>query len=351
MVAVAVSASVSAQSFVQQEVTSAIAKDVVLPEFNNAAATPDDTLGFDELGNQLIQYGSDAGYVFGTNAPEFPTNPGLFQFSLEFARSFIVQDPQVVIGAGFIFGYKSDVSGNPPAATAKLYNLEADAALSALANPPVFDADGPGSTVLASGDVAFADADTTFPNITWVNFDADGWVGSDFVIGLDITALYGTPSDTLVLLADAHNDSDGESTFTKITQGASASGQGIWARSTALLQSDLFVNLAIFAVVAESGVGIEEQGFVNGVKMTTYPNPAAHGDNVTIQYGLESAAKDVSVRIVSTTGQVVYSASEGSKNSGVHQTIVPTGTLASGSYIYLLEADGKRLAKRLEILK
>jgi hypothetical protein len=167
---------------------------------------------------------------------------------------------------------------------------------------------------------------------------------------LDITALYGTPSDTLVLLADAHNDSDGESTFTKITQGASASGQGIWARSTALLQSDLFVNLAIFAVVAESGVGIEEQGFVNGVKMTTYPNPAANGDNVTIQYGLESAAQDVSVRIVSTTGQVVYSVSEGSKNSGVHQTIVPTGTLASGSYVYLLEADGKRLAKRLEIL-
>lgn len=352
LTAMAVSSAVFAQNFVKQELTSVVAKDVVLPEFSNAAGTPDDTLGFDELGVQLIQYGSDAGYVFGTNTIAFPApNEGNFQWNLEYARSFPVQDPQVVIGAGFIFGYKNDVSGSPAAATVKLYDLKQDVALSVLALPPAFDADGPGSNVLASGDLNFADADTMFPAITWVNFDADGWVASDFVIGLDITSLYGTPSDTLVLMADAHNDSDGTSTFTRFAQGTAIGGQSLWARSTALLQGDLFVNLAIFAVVAESEVGIEEQGFVNGVKMTTYPNPATIGENITVQYGLESNAKNVSFRIVSATGQVFSTVYEGEKRSGLHQTTIPTGNLASGSYIYLLEADGKRLAKRLEILK
>jgi hypothetical protein len=30
---------------------------------------------------------------------------------------------------------------------------------------------------------------------------------------------------------------------------------------------------------------------------------------------------------------------------------IPAGTLASGSYIYVLNADGARIAKRMEVLK
>lgn len=350
--AIAISASAFSQTFIQQRVTSSVAKDVVLPVYNGSASTPDDTLGFDELGAQLFQYGSDAGYVFGANVLAFPApNEGVFQFNTEFARGFIVDDAQNVIGAGFIFGSKSDASGSPAAAKAKLYNVEPNKALSALVAPPVLDADGPGSTVIASADLAFSDADTVFPNITWVDFDTEGWVSSDFAIGLDIKALYGTPSDTLVLLADEHNDSDGESTWTKFTQGADANGTTLWARSTALLQSDLFVNLAIFAVVAESPNSIEEQGYMNGVKVTMYPNPAVSSENVTIQYGLETSAKNVDLSIVNVNGQVVYTAAQGAKASGIYTMNVPAGTLSSGSYIYVLNADGARIAKRMEILK
>ena len=342
-----------AQSFLQQEVTSFDSKEIVLPDPSAAAATPDDTLGWDELGNQIGVYPSDAGYVFGTSAIEFPAPvpAGTFQFNLEFARSFVVQEPQTVIGAGFIFGYKSDASGDPSAATAKLYALEQDAAASVLANPLVFDADGPGSTVKASGAIAFADADTAFPNVTWVDFDNEGWVSSDFVIGLDITNLYGSPSDTLVVSADSHNDSDGNSTFTRFTQGMNTSGQAVWAKSTALLASDLFVNLAIFAVVAESPNSIEEQSYIDGVKATTYPNPGLTSDNITIQYGVEKAVKNVDVTIFNMSGQMVFTTSEGAKTSGNYNTTVPAGLLSAGTYTYLVQADNSRIAKRIEILK
>ncbi|MCF8464328.1 MAG: T9SS type A sorting domain-containing protein [Flavobacteriales bacterium] len=346
--AAAIAQSLQEQPIMQQTVTSTVARDVIFPENSNAAVDPTDTLGIDELGNQLIFYSSNSGYVFGTNVLVDPQGT---QYNLEYARGFIVNDPYNVIGAGFIFGGKEDVSGSPAAAKANLYNIANNRAIgSATSTAP--DAPGPAATVLATADVAFADADTVFPNITWVDFTTAAWVGGDFAIGLSIAPLYGTPTDTLVLMADADGDSDGDYTFTRIgLSPTSPAAQTLWAKSTVLLQGGLDVNLAIFAVVAESGVGIEEQGFFNGVKMTTFPNPALTSDNVTIQYGVENAVDNVTVSIYTLNGQVAYSASQGAKASGTYNVNVPAGTLASGSYIYAIEADGRRLAKKMEILK
>ena len=354
----AVSASSFGQALMQQTplqtITSAVSRDVVVTMPSSAATDPTDTLGGDVLDNQLFLYGSDGGYIFGTSSFAFPApNVGFYQFSLEFARGFIVNDPQIVIGAGFIFGAKEDASGAPAAAKAKLYNINPNRAVDDLAATGL-NVDGPSTAVLASADIAFADADTLFPNFTWVNFDAEAWVGSDFAISLDITSLYGTPADTLVLLSDENGSSgtDGSYTWTKVeqVQSSSPTGQGFWAQTTALFQSPLLVNLAIFAVVAESGVGIEEQGFFNGVKATMFPNPSVTSDNVTVQYGLETAAKNVDLNIVNANGQVVYTATEGAKASGLYTVNVPAGTLASGSYIYVLNADGARVAKKMEVL-
>jgi hypothetical protein len=206
-------------------------------------------LGFDELGAQLIYYGSNSGYVFGTNVLVDPQGT---QYNLEYARGFIVNDPYTVIGAGFIFGGKEDVSGSPAAAKVNLYNIASNRALgSATSTAP--DAPGPAATVLATADLAFADADTVFPNVTWVDFSTEASVPSDFAIGLSIAPLYGTPVDTLVLMADADGDSDGDYTFTRIALSPTApSAQTLWAKSTILLQGglrllDLAADLAIFA--------------------------------------------------------------------------------------------------------
>jgi hypothetical protein len=343
--------SLQEQTIMQQTVTSAVARDVVLPVHNSALTDPTDTLGFDELGAQLIQYGSGSGYVFGTNELVDPAQGS--QFNLEYARGFIINDTYNVIGAGFIFGSKEDVSGAPVAAEARLYNISDNRAfgdVSSTAN----DVPGPGTAVLASADFAFADADTIFPSISWVDFDSEAYVTSDFVISLNIAPLYnGTnPADTLVLLADSDGDSDGDYTFTRIALSpTSPAAQTLWFRSGALLQGGLANNLAIFAVVGESGVGIEEQGFFNGVKVNMFPNPAVSSENVTIQYGLETSAKNVDLSIVNVNGQVVYTAAQGAKASGIYMMNVPAGTLSSGSYIYVLNADGARIAKRMEILK
>ncbi|MGB0368642.1 MAG: T9SS type A sorting domain-containing protein [Flavobacteriales bacterium] len=340
-----------AQSFVQQEITSSVAKEIVFPEPSGAAATPTDTLGWDEIGTQLIAYGSQSGYVFGTNDLVNPANPSQHQYNLEYARGFVVNDAYTVVGAGFIFGAKEDVSGSPAAVTARLYSVSDNRALEDLQTASL-TAPGPAAAVMASGDIAFADADTVFPNVTWVDFDSEAWVPSDFAISLDISALYGSPADTLVVLADEDGDSDGDYTWTRIAASPAApNGQKFWAKTTAMLQGGLDVNLAMFAVVAESGVGIEEQAYMNGVKATTYPNPALSSDNITIQYAIEKAAKNVELSIYNMNGQVVFTVAAGSKASGVYNVSVPAGKLSAGTYTYLVQADDARIAKRIQVLK
>ena len=348
----AVSVVAFSQSVIQQEIVSAVAKEVVFPMPNASATDPTDTLGFEELGNQLISYSSPSGYVFGTNElvdPQFGS-----QYNLEYARGFIVNDPYTVIGAGFIFGGKNDVSGSPAAAKVRLYGLAADRALgSAQSQGP--DEIGPAASIETSADLLFADMDTLFPAISWVDFNSPAWMSTDFAIGLNIGDLYNgatNPADTVYLLADADGDSDGDYTFTRIGIAPSSSQtQTLWARSGALLQGGLANNLAIFAVVAESLTSIEEQGFLNGIKMTTYPNPAMSGESITVQYGIEKTADKVEINVFDMNGRLVHSIAEGDRAAGVHSVEIPAGTLTAGSYLYVMQANGSRMAKRLEILK
>lgn len=350
--AMAVSATAFSQSIVQQEITSSVAKEIVFPTPSVNAADPTDTLGFDELGQQLISYSSPSGFVFGTNElvdPQFGS-----QYNLEYARGFIVNDPYVVIGAGAIFGGKNDVSGSPAAIKVRLYGLDADRALgSATSQAP--DAIGPAASIETSADLLFDDVDTLFPAITWVDFNSEAWMPTDFAIGFNIGDLYNgatNPADSVFLLADADGDSDGDYTFTRIGIAPSSSqSQSLWALSGALLQGGLANNLAIFAVVAESPNSIEEQGFLNGVKMTTYPNPALSGESITVQYGLQDAAEKVEINVFDMNGRLVHSIAEGDRTAGIHSIEIPAGTLTAGSYLYVMQANNGRMAKRLEVLK
>lgn len=352
VIALAIGASAFAQQgMVKQQVTSAVAKGVFTPAPSSVAVDPTDTLGFEELGANLILYSSQSGYVFGTNDFVNPANPAQHQYNMEYARGFILNDPYTVIGAALIFGHKEDVTGNPAAAKVNLHTIAENRAISDPTSAAL-NAPGPANAVLATGNLAFADADTAFPNLSFVDFATPAWVGSDFAISLDISPLYGAPADTLVLLADEDGDSDGDYTWTRLAASpAATNAQKIWAKTTAMLQGGLDVNLAIFAIVAESLNGIEEQGFMNGVKMTSYPNPATADANVTVQFGLETAAKNVDINIYTLGGQLVHNAALGAKAAGLHNLNVAAGTLSAGSYIYTIDADGRRMAKKMEILK
>ena len=344
--------SVFAQKFFQQEITHAISKELP-PVTPNGAASHSDTLGLDTYGDQIFQYTSNVGYIFGISDLEgVVQGQTINQLNLEYAAGYIVNDTYNVIGAMMWFGGKSDVSGNPADLVVKMYSLADNKAVST-AQTQTPDVTGP-EQMLASVNLPFSDVDTASFNIpTFAMFSSPVSIQTDFALAVDISGLYTSPADTAWLYASEDGASDGFYTWTALAARLQT-GQvtpSTWALSTGLLQGGLDVNLGIFAIVEESPNGIEEQGFLNGVKMTTYPNPALSSDNVTIQYAVEKAVNKVELNIYNMNGQLVFTSAEGAKASGLYNLSIPTGTLNAGSYIYSIEAEGARMAKRMEILK
>jgi len=321
-----------------------------------AAAAGEDTLGLDDFSTsiQLTFDLGGSGYIFGSSLSDTSISQGgqtipITLINTGVGRGFLANDPYLVEGAMIWFALKEGVNATPADLTVSLHDLESDVAFSSPSSTGP-DGEGPGSEI-ASVALPFDDVDTSSTVLapTFALFSAPAWVGGDLAIVVNIEGLYATEVDTVAVYNEAQGTSNGDGTLSWYGQGALGLPVApTWVASSAL---GLEADLAIFAIVAESGVGIEEQGFLNGVKMTTYPNPAVSSDVVTIQYGLENAAQKVEVNIFDMSGKQVFSIAEGDRAAGVHTIDVPAGTLSAGSYVYSLEANGGRMAKQLQILK
>lgn len=88
--------------------------------------------------------------------------------------------------------------------------------------------------------------------------------------------------------------------------------------------------------------------FVKGIETEVFPNPAM--DEVTFSIDLTESAKNVNIEIANSLGQVVKNVNVGavSSNNGTKST-VKVSDLATGLYIYTINADGKKLSGKLMI--
>lgn len=323
-----------------------------------SVANESDTLGLLEFGQQAVIY-SDAdgsGYIFGTAVvtDELELIPGappidVIQRTHEVAAGFLVNSGYSVKGAMMFFGEKNNPSGQNRNLNLKVYSIADNAAFGTTTaqNP---DAEGP-ATVLRTQAFAFNDilVDDEFIVSTIVELDQPVFSPTDFAIAVDLASLYTAPVDTVALFVNqpgnANNPEYGWLRLNAAPAGFAA--QNFWVNLAVI---DISVQIAIFAIVEES-VGIEEAGFINGVKLNTYPNPALTSDNVRIDYTLENNAKAVEVTIFDMNGRLVQRFEEGSRIAGVHTVNVPAGMLSSGSYIYAITADNSRIAKRMEVVR
>lgn len=343
----------SLQTFIPSEIDSKL--DVNSPALTAVAG--EDTLGLIDFSTsiQTTFDASGSGYIFGSSLMDTSITQGgqtipLTIINSGLGRGFLVNDAYNVSGVMIWFGVKEGMNAAPADLNVSLTTMVENKAFTSSTSTAA-DGDGPG-TQLATVALPFADVQGptgTFVNRTFAFFSTPVYVNTDFAVVVDIEGLYGAEVDTVAIVNEANGTSNADGLYSWYRQAA----QGLpvapsWIASSAL---GLPADLAIFAIVQESGVGIEEQGYLNGVKMTTYPNPALSSDNVTIQYGLETAVKNVEINIMNLNGQVVYTAAEGAKASGVYNVNVPAGTLAAGSYIYAIQAGGARMAKKMEILK
>jgi hypothetical protein len=301
-----------------------------LPAFNVASPT-------------FYSYGSASlttGYLYGNNG----SANGFKEIGQGYQN--IIGSPIDIIGVLCWFGGKqSDLGSSGTSkvvvkaydmAANKSYNVNAGAFNSTTLNWP-----GP-NTMKASADILYPAIDTL--NFNYVAFAPVAHIAAstDFLVSVDFSTL--AAGDTAGLVSDAANNAMNidlafHKTATKwfvsdeLFSGAPATGG---------LDNDV----AIWAVVSDA-TGVNE--FFNGMKLTTYPNPAVN--NVTVEYTLEKDAKNVKLFVADAAGRKVFDNVYGAQAAGTYKVNIDASNLAAGTYFYQLNAGGHDFTKQLVITK
>ncbi|MEW6467942.1 MAG: T9SS type A sorting domain-containing protein [Bacteroidota bacterium] len=300
--------------------------------FNSPLSTeampPTDTL-WGNLANwtgAVLNGSAGGGYVTGNNG----------YGDKQKAQSFLVTGPALTIYGNIMwFGAKEVTSGNPNSnIKVRIYNMNGTGTTSAGTGQPA------PNTVLLSDQVLITAVDTSSNlSLAYIHtFSAPTFVSSDFAVGFDVTGL--APGDTIGMV----NSPDGEA-------GAPDQSWDQWSDNTwhSYFEANnwnLNCDQGQFPIV-DMQSGIEEMGFLNGVKVATYPNPAT--DKVSITYELMNDAKKVEIKILDATGKVIAVINEGEKCAGQHKVDIDATTLAAGTYYVTLQAGNGKMAVALVI--
>jgi len=163
------------------------------------------------------------------------------------------------------------------------------------------------------------------------------FVTFDYYTGLDFQAVPNFPTNQLGIVSSE----DGTAGMTELAwekwndnNWYSFQGAG-WGGGT--FDSDM----AFFPIIDQSS-GIEN--FVNNIKLNCYPNPVS--ETATIEFELKNSAQNVNVVVTDLNGKVVLRFDLGAQAAGSQSISFDASQLASGTYVYLINADRNRLAKQ-----
>ncbi len=205
-----------------------------------------------------------------------------------------------------------------------------------------FDADTP-SVVAAAKTVLYADMDTT--GYTVAMLDAPVAVSGKYGAGIDMSATFDVAGIlSLYTLATTTNGDaqGGELNWEQWSDGSMNKMSTSWAAAPDILDIDL----AIFPVINLAPNSIEDANFLNGVKVSCYPNPTT--DVLNISYAIENSA-DVNIKVAGLNGQVVMELAEGFKTAGQFTSSLNVNSLANGTYFVTVEAGSSRIAQRIVV--
>lgn len=317
----------------------------------NAAINQDFIPEFNPDGGANVIFGNQGGgYIYGVANSG---TAGVFFNKCAQGYQNIIGNPATVEGVLVFFAVKESDAGS--SATSKVvikaWNMAANKAYNTVTpgqlNQTVLNWVGPSTAVtapVASKDLLFTDIDTGDVNgYNYVEFPAPSPVfAGDFAVGVDASTL--AAGDTVGILSDSQNDAAGvdlayhnvvNKWFVSDMLFSDAGGNGIDN------------NIAIFAVLGTGVVGVSE--YFNGMKLNTYPNPAA--DLSTIEYSLEKDSKDVSLVVFDLSGRKVVDKKYDQQAAGNYKVELETINMASGTYFYQLRANGKNITKKFAVVK
>lgn len=346
-IAVLFSTAIIAQVSEQGNATILGSKAISTKHFNDK--TPTDTTawvpnpskwlpGEFALGGQVWNYGyTGGGYVYGVNISVNEINHCAQGYLNLNAATFGVE------GIIVAFVGKTNVNG-PSDMTLNLYNMAPNSAMGKSTGVWAQNEIGPTAAIVATTPMAITDADTTWFTLNYSAFPSVALVsGTDFAVSVNSTAVKAN-NDTVGIACDA----DGE--------GFRMAYHYVPSQSKWYLTDDLFGgpgalnnNIAIFAVIDDNFVGIEDHEFLNNMQLSAFPNPAVN--ETKISYNLNEDMDNVKLIVLDMTGKEVYNEKFGSQAKGSYSVTLDASEFTSGNYFYSLISNGNRITKRMVITK
>ena len=111
----------------------------------------------------------------------------------------------------------------------------------------------------------------------------------------------------------------------------------------------LDIDFAIWPIIDRAPQGVNEV-MLNGVSISqNMPNPAS--SITTINYEIADQAKNVTIHILDAHGKLVSKFNEGAKAAGKYNLSLDVTNFAAGNYYYTIQADGKRMGRKMQITK
>lgn len=301
-----------------------------------------DTAGWTNNGNFFPEFGvqpsiigyQGGGYFFGSNIDSLNSCAQGY----ENANNSTAEIKEVIIW----FAAKDEVSGTG-SLNINIYGMSPNRAIEDLDNfAGTPDAEGPNTTPLRTQALSLADVDTASTLVfTSVMLNSPVSINGNFAIEVDASS-FTASGDTVGIVCDADGDGQGYNFVRR--------GPGFfWILTRAASTSSLDNNIAIFPVIGDNNVGIDDNEFFNGVQLSAFPNPAVN--NTTISFRLEKSFNKVLINVMDAQGKIVNRIEKGALASGLYNEQMEVSSLSAGTYYYTIYADNTKLTKSFNVVK
>ncbi len=282
-------------------------------------------------GGSVSDYGyNGGGYVYGSNVDSLNVCAQGYENSNEL--NFDIEEVLALFTGKTVMGQGANI-------TFEIYSMAANAAYTHDGTNWVPNsAEGP-SSLLGSASLHVGAADTTWPALTSIPFSSPvSIMGTNFAIAMDASA-FEASGDTIGLASDT----DGEGNRYAFHKAGS-----VWAVTDDMF-GGLNNNIALFAVVSNSNVGIESNDFLGGIQMSAFPNPAK--ENTTIAFNLNKSFNKVTIKVMDATGKNIATIEKGAMAQGEYTELVDLSNVAAGKYYYSVITNESRLTKKIMVIK
>ncbi len=199
--------------------------------------------------------------------------------------------------------------------------------------------EGPAGNALATEILSISNCDTT--GFTSVMLSNPVSVTGNFAIEFDASSFINS-GDTVGIISDA-NGNGYEYAFHNFTPG------GPFMVTNSAFGGNLNNNIAMFAVIADNNLGVDSDESLNGLKVSSFPNPAQ--DEITIQYINDYANTSLSISIFDQTGRIVYQNNHNPSLAFSNSIKINTTNLLNGKYYYSIQSEYGKITKSFVIKK